>query len=148
MVYSTRRFVLPYVILFLCFSVLLALRLPRLGKRELILVLFMRLFHLCLFDFVGFLFLLVTGRGCGFLLPFFGKTIKQFRAKCLHFSKMQFVFNCYTAVLYESLSKLYTSIYKNSAVYIFDCRVTLYVFILDTGIEQTRHEKSFIILSS
>ena len=36
-------YVLPYVvILFLCFSVLLALRLPRLGKRELILVLFVR----------------------------------------------------------------------------------------------------------
>ena len=33
-------YVLPCVILFLCFSVLLALRLPRLGKRELILVLF------------------------------------------------------------------------------------------------------------
>ena len=29
-------YVLPCVILFLCFSVLLALRLPRLGKRELI----------------------------------------------------------------------------------------------------------------
>ena len=28
--------VLPFVIMFLCFSVLLALRLPRLGKRELI----------------------------------------------------------------------------------------------------------------
>ena len=44
---------LPCVILFLCFSVLLALRLPRLGKRELILVLFIRLFDLyfwfCLF---------------------------------------------------------------------------------------------------
>ena len=36
------------VILFLCFSVLLVLRLPRLGKRELILVLFVRLFGLCL----------------------------------------------------------------------------------------------------
>ena len=33
-------YVLPCVILFLCFSVLLALRLPRLGKRELTLVLF------------------------------------------------------------------------------------------------------------
>ena len=32
-------YVLPGVILFFCFSVLLALRLPRLGKRELILVL-------------------------------------------------------------------------------------------------------------
>ena len=40
---------LLYVILFLCFSVLLVLRLPRLGKTELILVLFVRLF--------GFLFL-------------------------------------------------------------------------------------------
>ena len=57
--------VLPCVILFLCFSVLLALRLPRLGKRELILVLFVRLFDLCLFGFVGFLFLLVSGKGCG-----------------------------------------------------------------------------------
>ena len=56
--------VLPCVIL-LCFSVLLALRLPRLGKRELILVLFIRLFDLCLFGFVGFLFLLVSGKGCG-----------------------------------------------------------------------------------
>ena len=49
--------VFPCVILFLCFSVLLVLRLPRLGKRELILVLFIRLFGLCLFRFVGFLFL-------------------------------------------------------------------------------------------
>ena len=58
-------YVLPCVILFLCFSVLLALRLPRLGKRELMLVLFVRLFDLCLFGFVGFLFLLVSGKGCG-----------------------------------------------------------------------------------
>ena len=35
-------YVLPCVILFLCFSVLLALRLPRLGKREL----FVRLFDM------------------------------------------------------------------------------------------------------
>ena len=61
-------YVLPFVILFLYFSVLLALRLPRLGKRELILVLFVRLFVLCLFGFVGFLFLLVYGRGCGLWL--------------------------------------------------------------------------------
>ena len=57
-------YVLPCVILFLCFSVLLALRLPRLGKKELILVLFVRLFDLCLFGFVGFLFLLVSGKSC------------------------------------------------------------------------------------
>ena len=37
-------YVLSCVILFLCFSVLLALRLPRLGKRKLVLVLFVRLF--------------------------------------------------------------------------------------------------------
>ena len=39
-----------------------ALQLPHLGKRELILVLFLRLFDLCLFGFVGFLFLLVSGK--------------------------------------------------------------------------------------
>ena len=61
-------YVLPCVILFLCFSVLLALRLPRLGKRELILAFFVRLFDLCLFGFVGFLFLLVSGKGCGLWL--------------------------------------------------------------------------------
>ena len=53
------------VILFLCFSVHLALRIPRLGKRELILVFFVRLFGLCFFGFVGFLFLLVSEKGCG-----------------------------------------------------------------------------------
>ena len=58
-------YVLPCVILFLCFSVVLALRLPRLGMRELILVLFVRLFDLRLFGFVCFLFLLVSGMGCG-----------------------------------------------------------------------------------
>ena len=53
-------YVLPCVILFLCFSVLLALRLLRLGKRELFIVLFVCLFDLCLFGLVGFLFLLVS----------------------------------------------------------------------------------------
>ena len=61
-------YVFPCVILFLCFSVLLVLRLPRLGKRELILVLFVRLFSLCLFRFVGFLFLFGSGKGCGLRL--------------------------------------------------------------------------------
>ena len=63
-------YVLPCVILFWCFSVLLALRLPRLGKRELILVLFVRLLDLhswCLGR--------AAVRDCGtpwtFLLPFF-----------------------------------------------------------------------------
>ena len=56
-------YVFPCVILFLYFSVLLVLRLPHLGKRELILVLFISLFDLCLFGFVGFLFLLGSGKG-------------------------------------------------------------------------------------
>ena len=90
MVYSTRWFVLclNLCILFLCvfspfsslfsvltcvfcpcvFSVHLALRLPRLGRRELILVLFVRLFDLRLFGFVCFLFLLVFGKACGLWL--------------------------------------------------------------------------------
>ena len=54
-------YVFPCDILFLCFSVLLVLRLPRLGKRELIIV----LLDLCLFGFDGFLFLLGSGKGCG-----------------------------------------------------------------------------------
>ena len=61
-------YVFPCVTLFLCFSVLLVLWLPRLGKRELILVLFVHLFDLCLFGFVGFLFLLGSGKGCGLWL--------------------------------------------------------------------------------
>ena len=61
-------YVLLCIILVLCFSVVLALRLPRLGKREIILVLFVRLFDLCSFGFVGFLFLLVSRKGCGLWL--------------------------------------------------------------------------------
>ena len=61
-------YVFPCVILFLWFSVLLVLRLPRLGKRELILVVFARLFGLCLFGHVGFLFILGSGKGCGLWL--------------------------------------------------------------------------------
>ena len=58
-------YVLPCVILFLCFSVIFALRLPRLGKRELVLVLYVRLFNLHLFGLVCFPFLLESGKGCG-----------------------------------------------------------------------------------
>ena len=67
MVYSKRRFVLC---LTLCHFVLVffspfSIAITSLGKRELVLVLFVRLFDLCLFGFVGFLFLLVSGKGCG-----------------------------------------------------------------------------------
>ena len=54
-------YVLPCVILLLCVSVPLALQLPRLGKRERTLVLFIRLFDLRLF--VCSFFLLVSGLG-------------------------------------------------------------------------------------
>ena len=57
MVYSTRRFVLY---LALCYFVLVffsPISIARLGKRELILVFFVRLFDLRLCDFVCFLFL-------------------------------------------------------------------------------------------
>ena len=58
-------YVLPCVILFLCFSVLLALRLPRLGKTELILVLFRTFVRFVLVLICRFPFLLVSGKGCG-----------------------------------------------------------------------------------
>ena len=48
-----------------------SMRLPHFGKRELILVLFVRLFDLHLFGFVCFLFLLVSGKGCGLWLVHF-----------------------------------------------------------------------------
>ena len=74
MVYSTRRFVLVLVlsgvILFLCFLVLWALRLTRYGKRELILVLFVRLFDLGRAAACDF------GTPWTFLLPFFFNYIK------------------------------------------------------------------------
>ena len=90
-------YVFPCVILFLCFSVLLVLRVPRLGKRELILVLFVRLFGLCLFRFVGFLFLLGSGKGCGLwlwhsldfsLTFFFIFLIFLFGCRFVHFPKV------------------------------------------------------------
>ena len=68
LVYSTRRFVLS---LASCYFVLVffspfSIAITSLGEeRELILVLFVRLFDLRLFDFVCFLFLLVSGKGCG-----------------------------------------------------------------------------------
>ena len=57
-------------------------------------------------------------------LQLLGKFLNQYHAKCMRFSKMQLVSHCYTAVLYEPISKLY--IYKNSAVYLSDCRATFF----------------------
>ena len=91
-VYSTRRFVLCLTLChFVLCCVFLPLQLPRLGKRELILVLSVRLFDLCLFGFVGFLFLLVSGKGCDlwlwhsldFSLTFFVYTKTELRARAV-----------------------------------------------------------------
>ena len=68
MVYSTRRFA---VCLSMCHFVLVffspfSIAITSLGEeRELILVLSVRLFDLCLFGSVGFHFLLGSGKGCG-----------------------------------------------------------------------------------
>ena len=82
MVYSTRRFVLCLalcnfvLVFFSLFSIVIVSLWEGVG---LILVLFVRLFGLCLFGFVGFLFLLCLGKAavcdCGtpwtMLLPSF-----------------------------------------------------------------------------
>ena len=73
--------------MFLCLSVLLALRLPRLGKRKLTLVLFVRLFDLCLFGFVGF-------------LPIFFISDEKIR--------QMFVENCFKPVKTDDFDKLDT----------------------------------------
>ena len=68
MVYSTRRFILCLTLSYfvIVFFSPFSIAITSLGEeRELILVLFVRLFDLCLFGFVGFLFLLVSGKGCG-----------------------------------------------------------------------------------
>ena len=56
-----------YEFVFVFFSPF-SIAITSLGERELILVLFVRLFDLCLFGSVGFLFLLVSEKGCGLWL--------------------------------------------------------------------------------
>ena len=63
-----------FYVLTLCYFVIVffspfSIAITSLGEeRELILVLFVHLFDLCLFGFIGFLFLLVSGKGCGLWL--------------------------------------------------------------------------------
>ena len=74
-------YVLPCIFLFLCFSVLLVLRLPHLGKRELTLVLFVHFVQFVLvwfcrfplpFDFLeGLRFVIVALPGLFFIFSFF-----------------------------------------------------------------------------
>ena len=99
-------YVLPCVILFLCFSVLLVLRLPRLGKRELILVRLVRLFDLCLFGFVGFLFLLVSGKGCGLLVLLFVALWFILRGDLLYVFPCVILFLCFSVLLVLRLPRL------------------------------------------
>ena len=70
MVYSTRRFVLS---LSLCYFVLVffspfSIAITSLGEERTYLSAFVRSFDLRLFGFVCFLFLLVSGKGCGLKL--------------------------------------------------------------------------------
>ena len=66
-VYSTRRFGLCLtlchfvLVFFSSFSIAITL----LGEERANLSALVHLFDLCLFGFVGFLFLLVSGKGCG-----------------------------------------------------------------------------------
>ena len=59
--------------------------------------------------------------------------------KHMHFTKFCQTANSFELlyrVLYEPISKLY--IYKNSAVYLSDCRITFF-FLQDTGIEKLNY---------
>ena len=102
--YSTRRFA---VCLSVCHFVLVffgpfSIAITSLGEeRELILVFFVRLFVLCLFRFVGFLFLLGSGKGCGlwlwhsldFSLTFFFLLWSCTKMTVLHTPNIWTVFN-------------------------------------------------------
>ena len=107
-------YVFPCFILFLCFSVLLVLRLPRLGKRELILVLFVRLFGLCLFRFVGFLFLLGSRKGCGLWL----------------WHSLDFSLTFFFRILFvkKSLLSWYESVYAE--IHNFNPRISIQIYLL------------------
>ena len=79
-------FLFFFFFFFFFFSVLLTLRLPHFGKRELILMLFVRLFDLRLFGFVCYFFLLCLGRAavcdCG-ILGLFSYPVFAFLFNCM-----------------------------------------------------------------
>ena len=81
--------------LFLCFFRPLALRLPRFGKRALVLVLFVRLFNLRLLGYVCFLFFLVSWKGYGLLildfsLPLFFNSTSRYLDNLLNIDNIYF----------------------------------------------------------
>ena len=67
MIYSTRRFVvcLPVCHFVLVFFSPFSIAITSLGEERANLSAFRTFFGLCLFRFVGFLFLLGSGKGCG-----------------------------------------------------------------------------------
>ena len=80
---------MPCIILFFCFSVLLAFRLPRLGKRKLSLVFFGRLFDLRLFDLSVSSSSWCLGRSAACdsvpkLFPYLFFTISGLRSSCIN----------------------------------------------------------------
>ena len=107
-------YVLTWCYFVLVFSVLLALRIPRLGKRELVLMLFVRLFDLCLFGFIGFL--LVSAKSCGLWL-----------SHSLDFSLTFFFIQCLLSVILAFQRKLCIGIiYLLGWRYILFCNQYLY----------------------
>ena len=111
-------YVLPCVILLLCFSVLLALRLLRLGKRELILVLFVRLFDLRLFGFIsssswclGRAAVCDCGTPCTFLLPFFIMNAQIYKMFLILSNVLLDVCCTFSLNIYDIVSEMYLSFY-------------------------------------
>ena len=72
------------------------------------------------------------------------QNFKPVSCKMHCFSKMHLVVNCYTAVFYKSISKLY--LYKNSALYLSDCRVTCFFFFFCKMQELRTRLRPFTIL--
>ena len=93
-----------------------ALRLPRLGKRELIFVLFVRLFDLRLFGFVCFLFLLVSGKGCALWLW-----------HSLDFFSYLFFTSCETSVNYLNTSVVSKATKTGSKMSLFEWAPNVYI---------------------
>ena len=113
MLYSTRRFAVCLTVchFILVFFSLLSIAITSLGEERANLSAF-RLFDLCLFGFVGFLFLLVSGKGCGlwlwhsldFILIFFTEKSKWccigMMVKCVFSEKSKY---CRVSMMVKSV---------------------------------------------
>ena len=123
MVYSTRRFVLCLTLccFVLVFSVLLESRLPRLGKRELILVLFVR-FSICaclVLSVSSFSWCLGRTAVCGtpwtFLLPFSGVKSSKIREKLINEGSDLILQKCLDVARTYKLSQQHLKVIGNQA---------------------------------